>query len=199
MAKPKCIPDHYVKAPPRVAFLKSAPYIIEVPTVQVVQAPEWSLLDWLKKMGFGYEPTPVPIPPPPPQEIQPADIRSSLGRTPMDPWEPADVLYGASDKSVIVGVLKEYKVADNEYDENWFDCDDFTLTGRGRCKEDLRTRKMSGFDIWVGFQHQGSMYYHSMLLIFVIEDNMLVPRLVECQNYNVQIFPNDWEFWAMFG
>lgn len=198
--KPKVIPDNYVKSTPHVAFIKSAPYVVPVENTIVTIDPEWGLLDkLLALLGGGTKPDPIPIPPPPPQEIKPDDIRAALGRNPMESWVPADKLYGACVINITVGVLKEHGVADHEYDENWFDCDDFTQVARSECKKDRRTRKMSGFDIWVGFPHQGQLYYHSMMLIFVIEDNKLQPRLVECQNYRVQTFPPDWEFWAMYG
>jgi len=197
MAKPKSIPKHYIKAPSSVAFIKSAPYIVEVPVVSIVQEPEWRLLDWL--LSFGKKPTPIPVPPPPPQEIKPDDIRAALGRQPMEDWEPADRLYGAADESMIIAVEREKRVASHKYDENWFDCDDFTAVGRSECKKDKRTRKMSTFDAWVGFPHQGQMMYHSLMAIFSVKNNKLIPLLVENQNYKVQTFPPDWEFWAFYG
>ena len=156
----------YKVAPPEVAFNMTRGLELDFPKVNLV--PGWKFF-WNRKKKEEVI-----------NNIQPVttiltieDIRRIVVEKAVD-THYGDLRKRTGDVPKLVALLRENNVADHEYIEEEYDCEDYCYDGFGWWHRYLWSARMATFIKWIAFRQKGEFMAHSMLSIITATEEVMV-------------------------
>lgn len=110
-------------------------------------------------------------------------------------WWFADGEYKPPDLAKIQNVVDQDLIDQEQYEETFFDCDDFTFALHGAFHHDKDCAKMPIFITWVQWEEDGSYYGHSIESFY----DGAKPVIIEPQTDEFFEVPEGWKLWLLCG